>query len=96
MELATAHKDAAGPFVSTRVVAKFSAMTLLRAMDAQYSTTPAVLRLFYETKTVGCGRPEAVENCGLPSMTSMYPPSTLDAERNHRRFGGHNHPNEAA
>ena len=38
---------------------KFSAFTLLRAMDSRYSTDAAILRLFYESKFVKTSEPDA-------------------------------------
>lgn len=74
VELATTRKDALAVRIDQS--GKFSAMTLLRAMDSQYSTTAAVLRLFYETKTVKCGKPEAVEELRgrIAVEDIVYPP----------------------
>jgi DNA-directed RNA polymerase subunit beta len=38
---------------------KFSALTLLRAMDPQYSTTASILSEFYEPETVKLNKPDA-------------------------------------
>src|SRR5712691_4453562 len=74
VELATTRKEALAVRIDQS--GKFSAMTLLRAMDAKHSTTAAILRLFYETKMVKTNKDDAVENLkGKVAVEDIiYPP----------------------
>ncbi|MEQ1933157.1 MAG: DNA-directed RNA polymerase subunit beta, partial [Fimbriimonadaceae bacterium] len=60
VELATTRKEALAVRIDQS--GKFSAMTLLRAMDHSYSTTAGILRLFFETKIVKTGNDAVAEN----------------------------------
>jgi DNA-directed RNA polymerase subunit beta len=55
---------------------KFSAMTFLRAMGPEYSSTPALIRLFYKTQVVKLGKDAAVEALAGKSAADdiIYPP----------------------
>ena len=60
VELATTRKEALAVRIDQS--GKFSAMTLLRAMDSCYSTTAGILRLFFEAKVVKVGKEVAADN----------------------------------
>ena len=53
IELTVSKRDALGVRIDQS--GKFSAMTLLRAMDADYSTDAALIRLFYDTEAFRTG-----------------------------------------
>ncbi len=59
IELQVTKKDTLGVRIDQS--GKFSAMTLLRAMDPKYSENEEILSSFYETEVVNTSEPEAVE-----------------------------------
>ncbi len=59
IELVVSKKEGLGVRIDQS--GKFSSMTLLRAMDPEYSTDAALVRLFYETKTIKSPKAAAVE-----------------------------------
>src|SRR6266446_5753999 len=56
IELQVTKKDTLGVRIDQS--GKFSAMTLLRAMSARYSSDEAILQAFYDSETVSTGDPE--------------------------------------
>jgi len=59
IELVVSKKETLGVRIDQS--GRFSAMTLLRAMDANYSSTTALLKLFYDVQTVKVSKgPEAI------------------------------------
>src|SRR6185437_13269160 len=55
---------------------KFSAMTFLRAMNPEYGSSAALIKLFYKTATIKCNKDEAVAqlNGKYAADDIIYPP----------------------
>ncbi len=73
-------KDALGVRIDQS--GKFSAMTLLRAMDANYSTDTALLRLFYDVKSARVVRSHAAEE-----LVGAYAAEDIVFPPGHERAG---------
>ena len=75
IELVVSKKEALGVRIDQS--GKFSAMTLLRAMDAQYTSDAALLKLFYDVKTVKVNSSAAEALKGTTAAADIiYPPKT--------------------
>ena len=80
IELLVSKKDAIGVRIDQS--GKFSALTLLRAMDSEYSTDAALLRLFYETETLKLSARVAPE-----SLVERYSVEDIVFPEKHERAG---------
>ncbi len=79
IELVISKRDSLGVRIDQS--GKFSAMTLLRAMDEQYSTDASLVRLFYETRNVKITRNTPVEELvGQVSVDDIIYPEGHDRE----------------
>jgi DNA-directed RNA polymerase subunit beta len=74
IEINVTKKDALGVRIDQS--GKFSAMTLLRAMDPVYSTDDAILRAFYETKSVSLTAAHRAELEGALAVGDVIDPET--------------------
>jgi len=74
IEINTTKRDTLGVRIDQS--GKFSAMTFLRAMGPEYSTTSALIRLFYKTQAVKLGKDAAVEALAGKAAADdiIYPP----------------------
>ncbi len=80
IELVVSKKDALGVRIDQS--GKFSAMTLLRAMDSEYSSDVALVKLFYETKSVKTSKLAEAE-----SFTNMFAAEDVIYPPGHERCG---------
>ncbi len=80
IELVISKKEALGVRIDQS--GKFSAFTLLRAMDPQFSSDASLLRLFYKTETVKVPKPDQAEK-----IVGMYSVEDVVFPKGHERCG---------
>jgi DNA-directed RNA polymerase subunit beta len=80
IELVVSKKDALGVRIDQS--GKFSAMTLLRAMDSAYSTDSALVKLFYDVKAV-----KVVKSSDMEAIAGKHAAEDIVYPAGHERCG---------